>query len=438
MLWDHRPGQNRFAGIVLQEYSAGAAPAGRQRGTNIFAGHGARAHRSAAPVQARRLLLPADGRGRHRLGPRRHDGALAGADRARTSCILTARCLERASSPGRAAAARGPRRPGGDAGRRDLHGVPVRPAAAEPGPLHAGPRDRDPDRWRGRPTAGCARRTATACRRSRSPAPRRSRRTPSPRRRCARTSTTPQLPIDFQWLRSPWPDELFSLTRAARATCGSTAAKRSAACSRRRWSPGGSRRTASAPRRARVRAGALPADGRPRLLLQQRQVPLPLRVARRARQDSHLRVMSCPAGPRVADAFTPPIPLPPTGPVAAACRGGLRAAALRVSDATGEPWQWLPQMLRRQHPLGRGQRAGTARTSPARSSAWPARTWRAPRCAADFDWFEYRERGLQHRSGGRTHSLTAARGRPVRDPRCPMPDVHKQWATVGTNGPFDP
>ena len=23
MLWDHRPGQNRFAGIVLQEYSAG-------------------------------------------------------------------------------------------------------------------------------------------------------------------------------------------------------------------------------------------------------------------------------------------------------------------------------------------------------------------------------------------------------------------------------
>ena len=24
MLWDHRPGQNRFAGIVLQEYSSAA------------------------------------------------------------------------------------------------------------------------------------------------------------------------------------------------------------------------------------------------------------------------------------------------------------------------------------------------------------------------------------------------------------------------------
>ena len=28
----------------------------------------------------------------------------------------------------------------------------------------------------------------------------------------ARTSTTPQLPIDFQWLRTPWPEEIFSLT----------------------------------------------------------------------------------------------------------------------------------------------------------------------------------------------------------------------------------
>ncbi len=38
------------------------------------------------------------------------------------------------------------------------------------------------------------------------------RRTRSRSRRCARTSTARTLPIDFQWLRSPWPDELFSLT----------------------------------------------------------------------------------------------------------------------------------------------------------------------------------------------------------------------------------
>ena len=79
MLWDHRPGRNRFAGIVLQEYSppSGAWSATRQL---IFEGTPIGLHRGAAPLQARRLLLPADGRGRHRLGPRRDDGAVARAD----------------------------------------------------------------------------------------------------------------------------------------------------------------------------------------------------------------------------------------------------------------------------------------------------------------------------------------------------------------------
>ena len=51
--------------------------------------HADRLHRRAASLQARRLLLPADGRRRHGLGPRGHDGALAQADRVRTNCIRT-------------------------------------------------------------------------------------------------------------------------------------------------------------------------------------------------------------------------------------------------------------------------------------------------------------------------------------------------------------
>ncbi len=38
MLWDHRPGQNRFAGIVLQEYSAGGSEARRRPPKLIFKG----------------------------------------------------------------------------------------------------------------------------------------------------------------------------------------------------------------------------------------------------------------------------------------------------------------------------------------------------------------------------------------------------------------
>jgi xylan 1,4-beta-xylosidase len=33
-----------------------------------------------------------------------------------------------------------------------------------------------------------------------------------PQLRCAKIFNAPQLPIDFQWLRIPWPDEIFSLT----------------------------------------------------------------------------------------------------------------------------------------------------------------------------------------------------------------------------------
>ena len=76
MLWDHRPGKNRFAGIVAQEYSPPSATLVGERREDLR-GHGDRLHRSAASLQAQRLLLSAHRRGRHRLGPRGDDGALA-------------------------------------------------------------------------------------------------------------------------------------------------------------------------------------------------------------------------------------------------------------------------------------------------------------------------------------------------------------------------
>ena len=51
MLWDHRPGQNRFAGIVLQEYSPTEQRLVGERHV-IFSGDTARLHRRAASVQA--------------------------------------------------------------------------------------------------------------------------------------------------------------------------------------------------------------------------------------------------------------------------------------------------------------------------------------------------------------------------------------------------
>ena len=91
MLWDHRPGQNRFAGIVMPGVFRRGATAGR--GT---AGHllrdAPRFHRRSAPVQARRLLPSDHRRGRDRLGSRGDHGARHGRSRARTSCIPTCTC----------------------------------------------------------------------------------------------------------------------------------------------------------------------------------------------------------------------------------------------------------------------------------------------------------------------------------------------------------
>ena len=90
MLWDHRPGQNRFAGIVLQEYSVAEKKLIGERRNYLH-----RARRSASPkaphlYKRGRLLLPADGGRRDRMGARGDDGAVARLARARTSCIRTA------------------------------------------------------------------------------------------------------------------------------------------------------------------------------------------------------------------------------------------------------------------------------------------------------------------------------------------------------------
>jgi|SRR5581483_362018 len=60
-------------------------------------------------------------------------------------------------------------------------------------------------------TAGCGPKTARGFRVPRS-GPRHYRLTLSQPRPRARISTARKLPPDFQWLRSPWPDELFSLS----------------------------------------------------------------------------------------------------------------------------------------------------------------------------------------------------------------------------------
>ena len=132
--------------------------------------------------------------------------------------------------------------------------------------------------------------TATAFRRSTLQRLAACRRIRSRRRRRATTSTARTLPIDFQWLRTPYPEELFSLT----ARPGHLRLLRPR--DDRQPVPPVARRAAPAvallqrvARSLEFEPRALPADGRSGLLLQRRQVPLPVRLARRAARQAPAR-----------------------------------------------------------------------------------------------------------------------------------------------------
>ena len=359
--------RHRLAGVLTR----GASSPGRA--PPDLRGDAHRVHRGATPLQARRLLLPADRRGRHRLGARGDHGPVARADGA---VRAAPRHLhpDRASPARRRAAARRPRRPRGDARRPDLHRVPVRPAHPEPGTLHARPRDRDPadDVGHRRLAAHRGRRWAAGAVRSGAWAPR------APVPRCAgarglrRPGSADRLPV--------------AALAVARGAVQPHRAPGTPAAVRPRNAgqpvPAGAGRAATAGTLLQrvhgdgMRAGALPADGGPHLLLRRHEVPLPLRVTRRRARSVPARDVRAAglAGRRRVHG--------PDRDSARADRtaggGGFRAPPLRVSRGGRRSGPGSRRCSTPASSPTRRPRRG-CRTSPARSSGWRATIWRARR-----------------------------------------------------------
>ena len=105
---------------------------------------------------------------------------------------------------------------------------------------------------------------------------------------------------------------------------------------------------------------------------------------------SHLRVMSALPDQRAVATFSARRRDPGAGRSICGWKWISSGSTSRTALEGGE-WTWLPQHVRREHPLRRGDRAGICRTSLARSSGWlPGHGGHG--APADFDWFEYRER----------------------------------------------
>ena len=214
----------------------------------------------------------------------------------------------------------------------------------------------------------------------------------------------PDLPIDFQWLRSPWPEELWSLTARrghlrlyGRESVGS--AFRQALVARRQQSHcySASLRIEFDPEHFQQLAGLICYYNSAKFHY--------FYVSCDDTNGKHLRVMSALPDQLQSDAFTPPLPVPAGAPIELRVevdeerlRFAYRLAPPnRGSAAAGEgAWHWLPQVFDASILSDEATAPGLPNFTGAFVGMACHDTSGTGR-HADFDWFEYRERPFQAR-----------------------------------------
>jgi len=385
MLWDHRPGQNRFAGIVLQEYSGAERRLIGQR-RNIFTG--TPIGLTEAPHLYRRngfyYLLTAEGgtgwghavtmaRSRSIEGPYElHPDVHILSARARPDAPLQraghADLVETQSGETYMAYLCG--RPLKNRGRCTLG----RETAIQPMAWSA-------DGWLRTTDGGGLPQIEAAA----PPLPPH----PFPDAPARSDFDGTELPIDFQWLRSPWPEELWSLTARpghlrlyGRESPGSLFKQSLVARRQQAHCYSASTRVDFEPEHFQQLAGLVCYYNSAKFHY--------CYISRDDTVGKHLCVMSAIPDQAHADAFTAPIPI-------AAGAVELRVEvdeerllfAYRVGDGA---WQWLPQVF----DASILSDEATAPGQPNFTGAFVGMACHDTSGSgrhADFDWFEYRERG---------------------------------------------
>ncbi len=406
MLWDHRPGNNRFAGIVLQEYSAREGRLIAHRET-IF--KGTPLGFTEAPHLYKRkgwyYLLTAEGgtgwghavtmaRSRSLTGPYElHPDTYILSARQRPDAELQraghADLVETQSGETYAVYLCG--RPLRNRGRCTLgretaiqkmlwgeddwlrtldgQGVPTLEMPVPEWPAHLAPSARAADR--AEDGLGAT-----------SKAP------------CRYEFDEPRLPVDFQWLRTPWPDEIFSLSARpgflrlfGRETIGSLF--RQSLVARRQQSHCFSATTVVEfePEHFQQLAGLVCYYNGAKFHY--------LNLSHDETVGKHLRVMSCLPDSAQTDAFTPPIPIP------AGRRVGLRVEvdcerllfAYRV-EGVDTDWRWLPQQFDASILSDEASAPGQPNFTGA-FVGMACQDLAGTQRPADFDVFEYRERAYR-------------------------------------------
>jgi xylan 1,4-beta-xylosidase len=389
-LWDSRPGRNRFAGIVLQEYSVEQRKLIGER-VNIFAGTSLGF--TEGPHLYKRdgwyYLLTAEGgtgwghavtmaRARELTGPyelhpdthilsarHRPDVQLQRAGHADLvdtrdgESFLVYLCGRPLRNRGRCTLGRETAIQkmvwSGDGWLRTLdgQGIPTLETPAPPLPAHPFP--------------------------------------PGPARQ---DFDEPALPLDFQWLRTPWPDEIFSLTARpghlrlfGRETVGSFFKQSLVARRQQAHCFSAATVVEFEPEHFQHMAGLICYYNSAKFHY--------LYLSHDEDAGRHLRVMSCLPDSTQADAFTPLIPVPSDRRIHLRVEVDYERLhfAYRVEDVDAD-WQWLPQQfdasILSDEAVAPGQPGFTGAFvgMACQDLAGTAR-------AADFDFFDYQERGFR-------------------------------------------
>jgi xylan 1,4-beta-xylosidase len=385
MLWDHRPGRNRFGGIVLQEYSVAERQLIGER-HNIFTGT-AIGFTEAPHLYKRNgyyYLITAEGgtgwghtvtmaRSRELLGPYE----LHPETYILTACNRPDAELQRAGHADLVETQHGETymvylcgRPLRTRGRCTLgrETAILRMAWGADDWLYTEDRDAFPKRETAAPELPPY------------PFP------PAPTRE---DFDSPVLPIEFQWLRSPWPDELFSLTARpgylrlfGRETTGSRF--RQALVARRQQAHCYSAATAVEfePQHYKQQAGLICYYNGSKFHY--------LYISTDEVVGKHIRVMTC--HPELRDVFTAPTPIAVDAPVHLRVEVDYERLRFAFRVGSGE-WQWLPVQF---DASILSDEAGTP-GSPNFTGAFVGmccQDYAGTGYPADFDYFEYRERAF--------------------------------------------
>ncbi len=388
MLWDHRPGQNRFAGIVLQEY---VAVEGRLIGPAHLIFKGTPLGLTEGPHLYKRggfyyLLVAEGGTGWGHAVTMARSRTLTGPYELHPEGqVLTSR-----------------NRPDVElqrAGHADL----VETQAGEPYLVHLCGR---PIRNRGRCVLG----RETAIQRmawcedgwlrtaDREGVPRSIVPGPGlpvhefPKPILHEEFNGPELPLDFQWLRSPWPEELFSLTDRpghlrlyGRETIGSLF--RQALVARRQQAHCFSARTVVEfePQNFQQMAGLVYYYNSSKLHY--------LYVSCDDSVGRYIRVLSFVPDSVLTDMSTAPIGIPSGLPVH--LRAEVDYERLRFAyRIEGGDWHWLPEQFDASILSDEAAAPGTPNFTGA-FVGMCCQDMSGTRLPADFDYFEYRERDYQ-------------------------------------------